>query len=288
MAINAVNFHGVPALVVSTPDGARAVVTLHGGHVVSWRTAGSEREQLYMSPATQFGAGTSIRGGVPVIFPQFSDRGPGVRHGFARNRAWQQVPGEGRGDDATCAHLVLRLVDDLETRALWPHAFALELLVSVQGNSLAMQLSCTNIGTSPWDFAAALHTYLWVQDIAQVQLHGLTGVAYEDCVAGVQARQDVSPLQIAGEVDRVYASVQQGLQLDDAGAAGARMRAITQQGFADVVVWNPGPQKCAALTDMPDDGYRHMLCVEAAQVCHTISLAPGATWSGVQTLAVLS
>ena len=287
MTIRALDFHGIPALVLSAPDGARAVVTLHGGHVVSWHAAGSEQEQLYLSPAAHFGGGKSIRGGVPVIFPQFSDRGRGVRHGFARNRDWQQVSDEIRSDDDTGARLVMGLVDDPDSRVLWPHGFALELSVRVQGNALAMQLSCTNTGASPWEFGAALHTYLAVQDVARVQLHGLAGASYEDCVAGVQARHDALPLQIMGEVDRVYASVRQDLQLDDAGSAGVRMRTITQQGFADVVVWNPGHQKCAALADMPSDGYRHMVCVEAAQVCKPITLEPGATWLGVQTLSVL-
>jgi len=286
MAVSVLDFHGIPALALSAPDGARAVVTLHGGHVVSWRTAGSEQEQLYLSPAAQFGAGKSIRGGVPVIFPQFSDRGRGVRHGFARNRDWQHVPHEGRGDDDASAKLVLGLVDDLDSRALWPHGFALELSIGVQHHTLTMQLACTNTGLAPWEFGAALHTYLAVPDIALARLHGLTGVDYEDCVVGAHRRQDALPVQITGEVDRVYASVWRGLQLADAELAGARTRTITQKGFADVVVWNPGPEKCAALADMPLDGYRHMLCVEAAQVCKPITLEPGATWSGVQNLSV--
>ncbi len=286
MTVHTIDFQGIPALVLSAPDGARAVVALHGGHVVSWRVAESEQEQLYLSPNALFGAGKSIRGGVPVIFPQFSDRGRGVRHGFARNRDWQQVPDEGRGDAAVAAQLALRLVDDADSRGLWPHAFALELSVRVQGDTLALQLSCTNTGSSAWEFGAALHTYLAVQDVAQAQLHGLTGVDYEDCVVNAHALQDGSPVRVTGEVDRVYAAVRHGLQLDDAGPAGTRTRGITQQGFADVVVWNPGPEKCAALADMPFDGYRHMLSVEAAQVCQTITLDPGATWSGVQTLTV--
>ena len=287
MSIQALYFHGMPALAVLAPDGARVVVTLHGGHVVSWRAAGSEQEQLYVSPAAQFGAGTSIRGGVPVIFPQFSDRGPGVRHGFARNRDWCQVQHVDGPDVDTGAQLVLRLVDDAASRSLWPHRFVLDLSVRLHGNTLAMQLTCTNTGSAPWEFSAALHTYLAVQDIAQVRLHGLNGVDYEDCVVGVHRRQDAQPLQIEGELDRVYASVRQSLQLDDAGAAGARSRTIAQQGFADAVVWNPGAEKCAALADMPFDGYRHMLCVEAAQVCKPITLAPGEAWSGAQTLSLL-
>jgi glucose-6-phosphate 1-epimerase len=286
MLIRPLDFHGLPALAVQAPDGAQAVVTLYGAHVVSWRVAGSAQEQLYLSPASQFGAGASIRGGVPVIFPQFSDRGPGVRHGFARNRNWQQVTGAADQDDPAGAQLVLRLVDDAQSRAQWPHSFALDMAVQVQGNTLRLQLSCTNTGTSPLDFHAALHTYLAVPDVARLQLHGLAGVDFEDCVAGVMARQDAKPLQIAGELDRVYAAVHGELCLVDDDAYGARARVIAQQGFADVVVWNPGPVKGAALADMPPDGYRHMLCVEAAQVCRPVTLAPGASWSGVQTLSV--
>ncbi len=287
MSISQTNFHGMPAWTVTAPDGARAVVTRHGGHVVSWRVAGSEQEQLYLSPASQYAAGKPIRGGVPVVFPQFSDRGTGMRHGFARTLDWQPVPDEALADEDISARLLLRLVDDDATRAMWPHAFRLELSVRVQGNTLAMHLSCMNTGSAPWDFGAALHTYLAVQDVALARLHGLAGADCEDCVAGERRQQDAQPLQILGEVDRVYSGVGHGLQLDDPAADGGRTLAIAQQGFADVVVWNPGPERCAALSDMPADGYRHMLCVEAAQASRPLTLAPGASWSGMQTLSVL-
>ena len=82
---------GQPALCVRAPDGAQATVLLHGGHVVSWIPAGAD-EQLYLSPAAGLEAlqsGQAIRGGVPVIFPQFAERGDGMRHGFARVSSWR-------------------------------------------------------------------------------------------------------------------------------------------------------------------------------------------------------
>ena len=67
---------------------ARATVLPYGAHVTSWITADGD-ERLYLSGRTAYRAGAAIRGGVPVIFPQFSDVGPLPRHGFARTRAWR-------------------------------------------------------------------------------------------------------------------------------------------------------------------------------------------------------
>ena len=76
-----------------------ATVLLHGAHLLSWVPAGGG-EQLYVSPKTAYANGEAIRGGVPVIFPQFSTRGPLKRHGFARSKPWQLVSAEQGADDA--------------------------------------------------------------------------------------------------------------------------------------------------------------------------------------------
>ena len=61
------------------------------------------------------------------------------------------------------------------------------------------------------------------------------------------------------------------------------MRIIASQ-FEDTVVWNPGPEKCASLPDMPDEDWPLMLCVEAAQIGNPVRLSPGEEWAGMQTL----
>ena len=52
----------------------------------------------------------------------------------------------------------------------------------------------------------------------------------------------------------------------------------------DVVVWNPGEKLSAAIADLPDDGFRHYVCVEAASINQPVLLAPGAQWAGWQQL----
>jgi hypothetical protein len=75
----------------TSADGALLVAGTFGGQVVRWRPAGAEVDRLWLSPlaAPSFGA---LRGGVPVIFPQFSGRGPLPRHGLVRSRGWRALP----------------------------------------------------------------------------------------------------------------------------------------------------------------------------------------------------
>ena len=75
-----------------------------------------------------------------------------------------------------------------------------------------------------------------------------------------------------------------GNQLHD----GAHGLQLTQSAsLSNTVVWNPGGALCARLADLPPDGYRSMLCVEAAQIDRPITLAPGQQWQGWQELRVL-
>ena len=252
--------------------GARAAVLPYGAHVTSWVAPNGE-EQLYLSARTAYAAGKAVRGGVPVIFPQFSDLGPLPKHGFARTRAWavvRQAPNE----------TALALRDDDATRALWPHAFATELSAALDGGALVVTLAVENTGDAPFAFTGALHTYLRVDDVADVTLDGLGGVTYRDAtVGGVERRDDAAALRIVGEVDRVYLDVPNAVTVREPG----RTRTVSAEGFRDVVVWNPGAERAAALADLDPDGWRHFVCVEAA-AARPVTVAPGARWAGRQRL----
>jgi len=269
---------GQPAMWLRAPDGAELAVLLHGGHIVSWIPAG-DQERLYLSPLAQAGAGQAVRGGIPVCFPQFSKRGPLGAHGFARQQAWQWVEGAQRGGVVIG---VLRLTDNDATRALWPHAFEAELSFSFSGLQLDVELAITNTSDTPFDFTAALHTYLLVDDVRRARLGGLFGVRYTDTTNGREQHQELDPFSFAGEIDRIYWDAKGPLTL----ATAAGRTQITREGFDDVVVWNPGPVRAAALADLPDDDWLQMLCVEAAQIGHPVTLAPGQEWVARQGFEV--
>ena len=268
-------YNGHPAVALQSSDGARATVLLHGGHLVSWIPAGGE-EQLYVSPASQYGEGQAVRGGVPVIFPQFSTRGTLPRHGLVRTRGWQLAESPSHGGHAQA---VLRFAADDATRALWPHEFAAEITVSIVGRQLDIEFAVTNAGDTPFDFTVALHSYLRTNDVLKAQLEGLQGVKFEDNTTGQWQQQWGDVTQLVGEVDRLYHDAPSTLMLRELG----RKLSITQADFTDVVVWNPGPEKAAQLSDLPDDDWRKMICVEAARVIDPVTLPPGAEWAGMQT-----
>jgi glucose-6-phosphate 1-epimerase len=272
------------SITLQSPDGATATLSLHGGHVLSWRPAGAG-EQLYLSPRSEYAAGKAIRGGVPVCFPQFAERGPLPKHGFARTLPWELVSQEQGKDDALA---VMRLRDNDVTRKLWPHAFELELSVRVGGRGLDVELACENLGEAPLQFTAALHTYLRVADLDAVSVEGLAGLRYFDSIKQAEALQRMD-LLLTGEkgvldLDRIYFGVKERplLVTED-----RRQVAIRQQGFEDAVVWNPGPERCAKLADMPPEGWSEMLCVEAASIGRPIELQAGESWVGRQSLALL-
>lgn len=278
--ITPVSFQGLEALRLETTDGASAVIALHGAQVLSWVPAGGE-EWLYLSARARFEAGASIRGGMPVCFPQFSDLGELPKHGFARTRPWallSQQAGAGH------AMVTLELRDDAQTRALWPHRFRAELTVLLSGDRLDAEFSAENTGEAPFTFTAALHSYLRVREVEESALEGLYGHEYRDAAHGSAIGKDNGPtLHVSDEVDRVYHDVKRPLLLRD----GDRSLGINTEGFPDIVVWNPWEQRAAALTDMAPGDFRHMLCVEAAAARNAVKVGVGEEWWGRQSLVAL-
>jgi glucose-6-phosphate 1-epimerase len=272
----------------------QASIAVQGAQVVSWIDQHG-RERLYLSPQTlslapgqsKNTSGPAIRGGVPVCFPQFSDRGPLTKHGFVRNRAWKLVDsGEATGDSkaSSATAAVFRFADDEATQAEWPHQFVAELRTELSAGRLRIRLQVENSGGTLFSFSLALHTYLRVADIRDSYLLGLQDTEFEDATKGnLRTIQREEKLTIMDETDRVYLSPPKELLLYEANKPSLR---IEQQGFSDTVVWNPGPDKARALKDFPDEDWLHMLCVEAACVDKRVSLQPGEVWAGTQILSV--
>jgi glucose-6-phosphate 1-epimerase len=262
-------------LTLRAAAGASATLYRYGAHLVSWYAAG--RERLFTSSSTALRNGVAIRGGVPIIFPQFAGFGPLPKHGFARTASWQVMQ---QRDDS----VQLQLTDSAASRRLWPTQFVADYQVQLTADALQMTLSIRNTDPGIMTFTAALHSYLRVAHLAEVAVAGLQGLTYSNSAAGgIQAVETAPELRITGEVDRIYFSAAQPLTVRE---PGQRSIVCSAAGFADAVIWNPGAEKAAGLPDLEADGYRQLLCVEAAVVNQPVSLVPGATWSGAQQLTL--
>ena len=266
-------WRGLPCWRVVLPQGDSLLVAEQGAQVLSWVTQGSE--QLFLSPGSAADGHTPIRGGVPICWPQFNQRGALPKHGFARNLAWQ------RGACVTSpegAELSMSLAADEHTLAIWPQAFELLLTLRLRPGQLRIMLEIHNPGRDDWAFSGALHSYQVVDDVALARLHGLGGQAEWDSLRDTTG-QGAEVLAVVGAFDRIYAATPQALKLVD----GARTLKITQSpSWGQTVVWNPG----AAMPDLPGQAYRQMLCVEAAQVLSPVTVAAGTRWAGWQQFDV--
>lgn len=272
----------LPGIRLDAGSGGQAFVAAQGAQVLSWRAADGI-ERLYLSPSTggltrDGRKAAAIRGGVPVCFPQFSDRGTMVKHGFVRNLPWR--PG-----NRSQASLTMTLHDDDASRQHWPHSFNAQLEVRLEPGMLDIVFTVANIGDLPFSFMTALHTYLRVDDVRRLTLLGLKDVAYQDATDHCTVKtQKESALAIPGEVDRVYMNTPGPVKMVDRDRT---LLTISQTGFFDTVVWNPGPERAARLlADMPDEDWLHMLCVEAACASAAVTVEPGQTWEGSQRLSV--
>jgi len=266
---------GQPCWRLRLAGGDSLLVAEHGAHVLSWIAGG--RERLFLSPRSAFDGSRPIRGGVPVCWPQFNQRGTGPKHGFARQLPWLSTGCE-LGTDS--AQFELTLCSSAATRALWPHEFELTLTLDLRPGRLRLTLGARNLGQRPLAFGGALHSYFACDDVERVELSGLGGRPEWDALADTHASA-AGTLRFAAEFDRVYGGTAAPMTLRD----GAHALRITQSpAWSETVVWNPHAAKGAALADMEPESWRTMLCVEAARVVEPVTLAPGAAWQGWQQI----
>ncbi|WP_353267449.1 D-hexose-6-phosphate mutarotase [Gemmatimonas sp.] len=263
-------------------DGAHARVYLDGAQVASWTPAGSTDDRLFVSRHARYGAGQSIRGGIPICFPQFGATGALQQHGFARNSVWRVVR---ETTDADGARAVLELTDTAYTRAMWPFAFHAELSVHVAGAALTVELTVSNTDSQPFAFTAALHPYFRVRDAYATHVEGLGGTRYRDALQGGEVfRETRDPVPVQGAVDRVYFDTPDVLALVEP----HRTLRIEKRGFPDAVLWNPGREGTASRADFVAGDEYDMVCLEAGAVGRPVMLAPGARWTGTQIMTAVA
>ena len=266
---------------LNTKNGASCKIALNGAHVFSWCTADGQ-EQLFLSRRTAWKNNEAIRGGIPVIFPQFADMGPLVKHGFARSSVWHLLPdpvGDDADDSATvsCVRLCLTEQDlgDASEQG-WDYRFHVELMVTLSDDTLQLRLMVTNTDTRPIAFQSGFHPYFRIA-CRYPEVIGLRPTrCFDKLTQQVGVQPDSAGMVITSAIDTIYSQSQEDLVLNDHD----RHVSIRRLGFQDTVVWTPWD----GAGDLPDDlesgDGRLFLCVEPINVDNKVQLAPGKKWIG--------
>ena len=257
-----------------------AVVTTHGATVLSYRPQGGE-EVIWVSDTAVYDGSKPVRGGIPVCWPWFGPYDPSALgpdpsdankkgHGIARYETWD-VESVRSVDDAT--EITLVLLPNDATRKAWPHDFSLRLVVTL-GETLRMALVGENRSDHEWLVSEALHTYFRVAQAAGMVIDGLDSTAYYDKLDRSARRTLSGELSLTTPIESVFVGHAGDVVLHD----GERNIVMRQDNGHTVVVWNPGAEGAKGFADMPDDQYRHMVCVEAGNALDdAYRLAPGAS-----------
>lgn len=255
----------------------RARQYLHGATVTHWQPAGHD-PVLFTSKHAVFCDGKAIRGGVPICFPWFGAHPTDTdapSHGLVRTQPWH-VTQTALGPDGVDVDLVCHL-DQLSA----------DFRVTF-GQNLTLSLTVTNSSDTDQDFEAALHTYLAVGDVRNIEITGLENAAYIDQLQDNQRlNQGDTPITFAGETDNIYQDTEATCVLHDPGKG--RRIVVDKLGSKSTVVWNPWTDKAGRLADFGDDEWPGMCCIETANIDdHAVQLAPGAAHTMRVTIGVES
>lgn len=270
---------------ITAADGATASIHLCGATVLNF-TSASGKQALFCSNSAALDGTSSIRGGIPIVFPQFGE-GKIMKHGFARTAVWSTE----YVDNATGTAIFKLAGDGAElTSGTWLGKFELELAVTVYGESLTTTLSVHNVGDEEFTYEALQHSYYTASNgLGSLEIQGLAEVPYKDKTQDFKtvADDEADAVTFTGEVDRVYLneSVDRVVRVTG-GTVGYDIRvqawredASMQRQPVEFVVWNPGADKGASMSDLHDGGFNEFVCVEPGAVKEPVSLAPEKTHS---------
>ena len=215
---------GPPHLVElrDTAAGSLAVLAPNRGGMLTRFKVG-DVDVLFLDDVSFAQAPSSVRGGVPVLFPSpgqlTNDRwhregreGKLRRHGFARDLPWTVV----RTDTNGAASATLRLHSSDATRQDYPFHFDLNYTYSLVGSTLSIEQRIENAGHHPMPFAAGLHPYFHVRESEKADAEIVTSAAHAWDNVGKQE------IEIGDDIDLTSPEVD--LHLHDHGSGEATLK----------------------------------------------------------------
>jgi glucose-6-phosphate 1-epimerase len=252
-----------------------AEIALFGAHLLSFIPNSDAKERLWLSDTAVLNKSKPIRGGIPICWPWFADISSDKNtrnnaklpaHGFVRTQDWQVV----NIVESTEATTIT-----LSPTQLGLYGFSEQLLTSVEftfSKKCRVKLITKNTSEQAIKITAALHSYFNVTNIHQTKIIGVAG-KYIDKTKASAAFEQLLPYLISSETDKIHLQDENNLFDFIHLVCPDKKISIEQHGHDSVVVWNPWQKKSKTMTDMQDNSYNNMLCIEASITQGTVLAA---------------
>jgi glucose-6-phosphate 1-epimerase len=269
----------------------RAVISLFGGHVLSYINKADFVERLWLSPLAVFDGKTPIRGGIPICWPWFSSHPTHEdypSHGYARTQMFTLVEVQEtiQNSKVTGTKVILK---PSQAKKYGYSSLDMNLVVTLS-DTLTVDIITSNEGDQAIALTQALHSYFLVDDIRQIQLKGVD-TPFDDKLTSTTNNLAPAIYKFAQEIDRIHSfehaeytnkQIIMLLITRDTAPQTQQTASLTveQSGHNSIVVWNPWVDKSESMHDVQNNGYKTMLCVEAANTAnveHLLFLAPNQT-----------
>ena len=235
---------------------------------------GSGLELLYLSPLVDLYPNNPIRGGIPLMFPQFGDSGPLRKHGFVRDLQWNLV---NETEDADGKNLSYALDIKSTDFPEWPFDAALKFDIRLSLQTLTIGLSVQNTGVQAFTFTGGFHPYFAISSRKDIMVNGLEGLPFKDSFPGDNAYE----LNSDALVERQYIG-----NADIRFYNGSHWLKITASGFDSWMVWNPGSVGATKISDLPDEDWDRFICIEPIILAEPKTLLPGDAFNGEMVVSV--
>lgn len=259
-----------------------ATLLLQGAQLIEFTPTSSENNLLWLSDTVEYKKGKPLRGGIPICWPWFGnlDKNPTAiqnqlqskirnessasAHGFARSMPWEIVS---IIESCHQVEVILALTSNEQTKTLWPFEFNLEARF-VFSSQLELELKTVNKSDSEFSFSQALHTYLPTEDIKQTYIHNAHKSRYIDAMDDWQEKQQTGRIGFSEETDRLYFFPEQPVmnQFKLRVESPNQQLIVNTENSRSAVIWNPWVKKSLGLSQFSPEDYKHMLCIESANV----------------------
>ncbi|POM74150.1 Aldose 1-epimerase [Phytophthora palmivora] len=283
------------------PTGSSAEVFLFGAHVKSFRTVFDPNlDILFMSNQSHLDGVNPIRGGIPVVFPNFGSATGFPSHGFARITNWTLAGVETAADETKPSVAKFTMAANDLTRKMWPVDFELEYEVKLYSAQLETALHVHNTFKEPIDFHALLHNYIYAHDVREngVYISGLKGLDYYDKVSKTNKTETRDAFGLTAQTDSVYNNVPNKVRADVRGEYFSYTIEVEKDAFingssnaiatkTDVVIWNPWADRAKTMDDFGDEEYINMVAIEPGRVSEKQALPAGQTYTLHQSINVM-